>query len=60
MNKHVLWMLIGCILPFLLIFLAPAIGLGKDLALFVFILAMFACHFFMIGHHRDDSTEHHQ
>ena len=51
MNRHILWMLIGCTLPLLLIFFAPALGLGSTSSLFIFILAMFACHFLMPMHH---------
>lgn len=46
-NKHLIWMLIGCVLPLLLIFFAPALGLGSNVSLLIFIVAMFACHLFM-------------
>lgn len=49
--KHIFWMLIGCMLPLLLIFLAPALGLGSNASLFIFIIAMFACHLLMPMHH---------
>lgn len=51
MKKHIIWMIIGCIVPLLLIFLAPALGLGSDISLFIFILAMFAYHLLMPMHH---------
>lgn len=54
MNKHQFWMIIGCIVPLLLIFIAPLIGLGSGIALFVFIVAMFACHLLMPMHHYGD------
>lgn len=54
MKKHLIWMIIGCAVPLLLIFLAPALGLGKDVSLFIFIIAMFACHFLMPMHHARD------
>ncbi|WP_115170703.1 hypothetical protein [Sphingobacterium spiritivorum] len=44
--KH-LWMIIGCILPLLLIFLAPALGLSSQVSMFIFIVFMFACHLLM-------------
>jgi len=47
--KH-LWMIIGCILPLLLIFLAPALGLSSNTSLFIFIVIMFACHLLMPMH----------
>ncbi|MCB0616232.1 MAG: hypothetical protein KDC75_23095 [Phaeodactylibacter sp.] len=46
-KKRLFWMIIGCTLPLLLIFFAPALGLGGNTGLFLFILAMFACHLFM-------------
>ncbi|WP_242928446.1 hypothetical protein [Pontibacter vulgaris] len=51
MNKHILWMIIGCTLPLLLIFLAPALGLSGDVSLLIFVIAMFACHLLMPMHH---------
>lgn len=48
--KHILWMIIGCSIPLLLIFFAPALGLGADTSLFIFIIAMFACHLLMPMH----------
>lgn len=47
-------MIIGCTLPLLLIFFAPALGLGNNVSLFIFILAMFACHLLMPMHHHSD------
>ena len=49
-RNHMFWMVIGCTVPLLLIFLAPAIGLGGNSSLFLFIVAMFAIHLFMPGH----------
>ncbi len=46
-NKHLIWMIIGCTLPLLLIFFAPALGLGSNASLLIFIVAMFACHLLM-------------
>lgn len=43
-------MIIGCLLPLLLIFIAPSLGLGGNIPLFIFILAMFACHLLMPMH----------
>ena len=51
MNKHFLWMVVGCTLPLLVIFLAPALGLGSGTSLFIFILVMFGCHLLMPMHH---------
>lgn len=51
MKKHIFWMVIGCTLPLLLIFIAPALGLGSGISLFIFIIAMYACHLLMPMHH---------
>lgn len=56
--NHTLRMLLGCLLPFLVIFLLPLFGLGDGLSLFLFIVLMFACHLFMMrGHGHDHSDE---
>lgn len=50
MKNHIFWMIIGCGLPLLLIFFAPALGIGSGTSLFIFVLAMFACHLLMPMH----------
>jgi len=63
MQGHGLWMVIGCLIPLILIFIGPALGIKGDLLLFVFIVLMFGCHFLMMkgykGHHgkHDDKRE---
>ena len=65
--KHSLRMLLGCLLPFLLIFLLPLFGVGEGVSLFVFIVLMFVCHLFMMGGHKhgrgssekSENKEHH-
>jgi len=52
-RNHLFWMLVGCTVPLLLIFLAPALGLGDNLSLLLFIGFMFACHLFMPHGHGD-------
>ena len=37
-NNHWIWMIIGCGLPLLFIFLAPSFGIGGGSSLFIFIL----------------------
>lgn len=61
MKKHAFWMIIGCGLPLLLIFFAPALGISGDVSLFIFIIAMFACHLLMPMHggHKHDPHEKH-
>ncbi len=46
-RNHLFWMLIGCTVPLLLIFMGPALGLSSNYTLLIFILAMFACHLLM-------------
>lgn len=50
-------MILGCGLPLLFIFFAPALGLGNDISLFIFIIAMFACHLLM-PHHGGHGQHH--
>ena len=62
-DKHSLWMLIGCLLPALLIFVLPMFGIGNGVSLFFFIILMFGCHLLMMrGHgnhdHNDKEVEH--
>lgn len=44
LDKHTLWMIIGCGLPLILIILAPAFKISSGASIFIFIVAMFACH----------------
>ena len=59
-DKHFFWMIIGCVLPLLLIFLAPALGISNNVTIFVFIAVMFACHLLMPMHghsHEPENTD---
>ena len=60
MKNHGLWMVIGCALPLLLIFILPALGVSSNVSIFIFILLMFGCHLMMMGGHKghDEDTEH--
>lgn len=59
-KNHWFWMVIGCVLPLLLIFLAPILGLGNRQFLFFFIVAMFAVHLLMPhGSHGHSRHTHH-
>ncbi|RMA56765.1 hypothetical protein [Ulvibacter antarcticus] len=60
-NNHWIWMVIGCGLPLMFIFLAPSFGIGGGSSLFIFIIFMFACHLFMPhGSHRHGGHNHSQ
>lgn len=58
MKNHALWMAIGCILPLLLIFVWPVIGISGGLFLFIFIILMLGCHLLMMGGHRRKHSKH--
>jgi len=69
MKGHWIWMVIGCGLPLLLIFFAPALGVTGYNGLFGFIILMFVLHLLMPhgshGHgshnpagHSDQDQEH--
>lgn len=47
MKGHWIWMVIGCGLPLLLIFFAPALGITGYNGVFAFILVMFLVHLFI-------------
>ena len=58
--KHAIWMVIGCALPILLIFLFPVFGIKGNLAVFIFVILMFSCHLFMTRGHRKEGREEHR
>jgi len=62
MNKHTFWMIIGCTVPLLLIFLLPLFGITGNYSFLIFIVAMFACHLLMPmqhgGYEHDGHKEH--
>jgi hypothetical protein len=59
MKKHMILMLIGCLVPLLLIFLLPLFGISGKFSTFIFIAAMFACHLLM-PMHRGSHEQHSQ
>ena len=58
MKNHGLWMVIGCALPLLLIFILPAFGVSSGISLFIFIILMFGCHLLMMGGHQGNHNGH--
>jgi len=51
-------MIIGCMLPFLLIFALPLFGISEGVSLLVFIVLMFGCHLAMMrGQHDGGGSE---
>jgi cell division protein FtsW (lipid II flippase) len=60
MNRHLFWMIIGCIVPLLLIFLAPSFGLDNSITFFLFIVVMFGAHLMMLrSHGNHDQDDNH-
>jgi hypothetical protein len=60
--KNSLWHMVGCLIPLLLIFILPLIGIqGQSVTVIAFV-AMLGCHLVMMrghgGHHsqKDDQT----
>ena len=51
MDKHTIWMIIGCTVPLLLIFLLPLFGITGNYTFLIFIVLMFGCHLMMMGRH---------
>lgn len=59
MHKHHFWMIIGCILPILLIFLLPVFNINSKEIIFFILILMFVGHFFMMGNHHDGHSNKH-
>ena len=49
--KHSMLHIFGCLIPISLVFILPAFGFDSGTTFTVFIILMFACHFFMMGGH---------
>ena len=49
MKKHRAWMLIACIVPMLLIFVLPAIGINGNVLLLPLMVLCCLSHFLMMG-----------
>lgn len=59
MKGHGWWMVLACILPLLLVFLLPILGVtrGASSLLFVFIVLCFGLHLLMMRGHHDDQDK---
>lgn len=51
MKHNPIWMIVGCLLPLWLIFVLPLVGIKGNYIFLIFFIAMFACHFLMMGKH---------
>jgi hypothetical protein len=56
-RNHGLWMMLCCILPLLAIFLLPGFGVKGDFSTVIFVMAMFVCHFMMMGGHQHNEED---
>ncbi|MBX9792611.1 MAG: hypothetical protein K2Y37_27235 [Pirellulales bacterium] len=52
--SHAVKMALGCLLPIVVIFLLPLLGIGEGVSLFVVVVLMFACHLLMMAGHREE------
>lgn len=54
--SHTVKMLIGGLLPLLVIFFFPLLGVSEGAGVSLFLIPMFGCHLMMMrdGHHGDD------
>lgn len=64
--RHMIWHVLGCAIPLLVIFLLPLFGVDSGIVLFIFVVLMFGCHLGMMrGHKHGDANnkghahEHH-
>lgn len=51
MNKHHIWMILGCVLPVLFLFASPMLGLKSSVTIVIFLVIMFMCSLMMIVKH---------
>lgn len=58
MTKRTILHILGCALPLLLIFALPIVGISGETTIFIFIIAMFACHLLMMRGHGHAHGEH--
>ncbi|MEX2016451.1 MAG: hypothetical protein WD873_07400 [Candidatus Hydrogenedentales bacterium] len=57
MKLHI-WMLLGCLVPFLLIFVLPIFGVSEGALVPIFVLAMLGCHLLMMRGHNTKHSDH--
>lgn len=46
-------MILGCIIPLILLFFAPAFGINDSISFFIFIIAMFGFHLLVPMHNHN-------
>jgi len=55
-KKHIIIMVLGCVLPLLLLFFAPALGINNNLSFFLFLVAMLGFHLLFPMHHHNSNN----
>ena len=50
-DRKSLLMIAGCLAAIVLLFVLPALGVKGDFTVIIFLVAMLACHFLMMGDH---------
>lgn len=57
---HTIWMIAGCILPFLILFLLPAFGLNGNISIAAFLVLMIGCHLMHAAIAKDGRSNQHR
>jgi len=52
MKHNSLWMILGCMLPVLILFLLPALGFSNGFSVVGFLILMFGCHIMHMAMHK--------
>ena len=55
-KKHIIIMVLGCAVPLLLLFFAPALGIESSTSFFIFLVAMLGFHLLFPMHHHDSNN----
>jgi len=56
-RKHIIIMVLGCAVPLLLLFFAPALGIKSNTSFFIFLVVMFGFHLLFPMHHHDSNNK---
>ncbi len=55
-RKHIIIMVLGCAVPLLLLFFAPAFGIKSSTSFFIFLIAMLGFHLIVPMHPHDSNN----
>ena len=56
-NKHMLFMVLACAIPMLIVFLAPVIGIKSNYTIIIGMMVCMAAHVFMMSSHCNESDK---